>query len=483
MGWGKDNQIFIYLFIIALVIRTVFLLTYHEIWWDAGVYAGMGKYLFSLGNAGLWEHIRPVFLPVILGLFWFIKLDPIVFGKILEFLLSTASLFFVYLIAEHYFNKNSAIFASIIFAFSSIVMQMTYHVYNEIIVLFLILLAVYLFEKEYYLWTGVLIGLSFLSKFPAAMFLLPLLFILLLRFEWKNIGKTVFGFATPVTIFFVFNLFMYGNPFLPLIDGSIVIAQVMGCNFLRKFGWSFYFTKLFSENVFHLFALPGLYVFIRRYRFKQLLPALLLFLPLFYFTQLTCRDYRYLTLFIPFAAMFAGSGMDWVLKKIAKYTKLRKTNTLFLVLLLILLCFSVFQGAKFIINKDLADNPEFNNKYISFLKDKSPIGEVWTSNPLLVIYSDYPVKKIYYTDFNSDASTLFYNYLSVNEHKIQYVFLDNCGGGIMCYPTNEKCKNDKNKTINYLNNNFNLAFDENYGLCYYRVYENSLFEFNQVSYS
>ena len=246
----------------------------------------------------------------------------------------------------------------------------------------------------------------------------------------------------------------------------------MGCNFLRKFDWWFYFAKLFQENAFHLFAFPGLYLFLRKYRFKQLLPALFLFIPLIYFTQLTCRDYRYLALFIPFVAMFSGSGLDFIVKKRKAFLTKKK---FFNLILIILLCFSIFQGANFVINKELADNPEFNQEYISFLDQKEILGEVWTSNPVVTVYSDANIKKIYYTDFNSDASTLFYRYLKTNNHKIQYVFLDNCGGGIMCYPTNEKCKLDKNKTIEYLNKNFERAFDENYGLCYYRVYENSLF--------
>ncbi|MBN1644724.1 glycosyltransferase family 39 protein [Candidatus Woesearchaeota archaeon] len=465
MGWGKDNRFFIYIFTIALVVKLVFLLDFHEIWWDTAVYVGMGKYLFSLGNAGLWEHIRPIFLPIILGLAWFLKLNPVVFGRILEFILSLASIVLFYFLAEHYFNKKTAIFAVIIFAFSSIVLQMTYHVYTETIVLFIILLSLFLFEKEYFFWAGFLVGLAFLSKFPAAMFLLPFLIMLFLRFEFKHSAKLIAGFAIPAGIFLIFNFFMYSSPLLPLIDARVVISQVMGCNFFRKFDWWFYLAKLFEENWFHLFAFPGLYLFVKKYHFKHLTPALFLFVPLIYFTGLACRDYRYLILFLPFVAMFSGSGIDFVFKK----------QKHFRWVLIALLCFSVFQGANFIITKEIAVNPEYNQDYLNFLEDKSPVGEVWVSHPNPVIYSDASIKKIYYTDFNSDASTLFYNYLKTKDYKIQYVFLDNCGGGIMCYPANEKCKQDKNKTIEFLNKNFELAFDDNYGLCYYRVYENPLF--------
>ena len=471
MGWGKENKVFIYIFAIALVINLVFLLSFHEIWWDAGVYIGMGKYLFSLGNSGLWEHIRPVFLPIILGLVWFVKIDQVIFGRILEFVLALASIFLFYELAKHYFNKKSAVFAVIIFAFSSVFMQMTYHVYTEVLVVFLVLLSLFLFEKEYYIWSGLFLGFAFITKFPAAMFIVPLIFILFLRFEFKNSAKVITGFAIPTSVFLVFNFFMYGNPILPLLDARIVLSQVMGCNFFRKFSWNFYFVKLAQENLFHVFAIPGLYFFFKKYRFKQLTPFLFLFVPLIYFIGLACRDYRYLIMFIPFVSMFSGSGIDFVLKKFVKSKKV----LFFHIFILILLCFSVFQGANYILTNELTENPEYNENYLSFLEDKEPIGEVWTSHPNVAVYSSAEIKKIYYTDFNSDASTLFYSYLKANNHRIQYVFLDNCGGGIMCYPTNEKCKQDKNKTIEYLNDNFNLIFEENYGLCYYRVYENELF--------
>ncbi len=470
MSWFRENRLFIYIFVIALVIRLVFWPGFHEVWWDAAVYIGMGKYLFSLGNAGLWEHIRPLFWPFVMGFLWFIKLSPVFFGRLLEILLSMGAIFLFYMLAEHYFSKKAAVIATILFSFSSIFLQFTFHLYTEIPLMFLVLLSLLFFEKEYYFIAGLLIGLGFLTKFPAAMFIFPLLLILLIRIEFKNLSRLLLGFGIPVILFFIFNFFMYSNPLLPLIDARRLIAQVMGCNFFRKYDWWFYFAALFKENWFHLFALPGLWLFLKKYRFKQLLPALFLLFPLIYFSQFSCRDYRYLFFFLPFVCMFSGSGIVFVSEKFFK-TKKR----IFIAVLLIVLCFSVFKGAEFVLTNEMPVNPEFNENYAKFLEDKSPVGEVWVANPIVSLYSDSLLKKIYYTDFDSDASTLFYHYLKSNNHKIQYVLLDNCGGGIMCYPTNEKCKSDKNKTIEYLNDNFNLAFEENYGLCYYRVYENGLF--------
>ena len=71
----------------ALMSRLYFLFYYNGLLWDSSVYAGMGKFIFSLGKAGLWEHIRPVLLPFFLGIFWKLNLDAIFFGQILEILL------------------------------------------------------------------------------------------------------------------------------------------------------------------------------------------------------------------------------------------------------------------------------------------------------------------------------------------------------------------------------------------------------------
>ena len=53
-----------------LIFKLSLLFTYHDTRWDESVYMGMGKYIYSNGQIGLWEDIRPIVLPLILGLFW-----------------------------------------------------------------------------------------------------------------------------------------------------------------------------------------------------------------------------------------------------------------------------------------------------------------------------------------------------------------------------------------------------------------------------
>lgn len=465
MSWFRENRFFVIVFFIALVVRLVFLPGFHEIWWDSGVYIGMGKYLWSFGSAGVWEHIRPVFWPVFLGFLWFIRLSPVFFGRLLEFLLSLGSIILFYLLAEHYFGRRSAIFSTVIFAFSSIFLYLGFHLYTEIPAVFLVLLSIFLFEREKYFSAGLVVGLAFITKFPAALFVLPFLIVLCLRFEFRNLCRAVFGFAVPAGIFMFFNFFMYSHPLLPLVDARLNILTALGCNVLRARPWWFYFAMLFRESWFHLFAVPGLYLFFRKYRFRQLLPFLCLLLPFVYFVQLNCRDYRYLFVFLPFVAMFSGSGIVSIFK--------RKRH--FILLLSIILCFSVFKGAWFVIENEVRSTDSASQGYFEFLDDKVPLGEVWTSNPIIAVYSGALLKKIYYATYDGATANSFLNYLAANDYKIQYVFMDNCGGGIICHPADVRCMIQRAETFEYLDANFDTVYDMSYGRCFYKIYENPLF--------
>ena len=110
------NHYFIFLILIFLIVlKIVFSLTrFHYIHWDESVYLGMGKYIYSLGQVGLWEHIRPPVLPFLLGVFWFLKLPYILFSELLMLFFSLGSVLLVYLISKDLFNKRVAIITAVL---------------------------------------------------------------------------------------------------------------------------------------------------------------------------------------------------------------------------------------------------------------------------------------------------------------------------------------------------------------------------------
>ena len=110
LGWIIGILIF------AFLIRLIFLFKSPMLWWDSTVYIGMAKYIFSIGNIGLWEYFRPLLWPIILGLGWKSGASPLLFGKIIQILFSLAIIFFTYEIARKIFNKKIAFFSALLLA-------------------------------------------------------------------------------------------------------------------------------------------------------------------------------------------------------------------------------------------------------------------------------------------------------------------------------------------------------------------------------
>jgi len=107
-----NHKVFLLIFFVFFIIKVYSLFVAHDIWWDSSVYVGMGKYIYSSGEVGSWESSRPLVWPLILGFFWEIGLDPVLFGKLLVIVFSLGVLLLTYLIALHIFNRKVAIISS-----------------------------------------------------------------------------------------------------------------------------------------------------------------------------------------------------------------------------------------------------------------------------------------------------------------------------------------------------------------------------------
>ena len=146
------------LIIIALFFISNLIIIFFQknVWWDAAVYVGMGKYIFSLGNAGLWEASRPIIWPLILGFFWKLNLDVILFGKIISLIFSVGVLLMTYLIAKVIFDKKIALLSTLLLAFTSTFFFFSKLMLSGIVSTFFILVAIYFFIKKRYFLFGIL---------------------------------------------------------------------------------------------------------------------------------------------------------------------------------------------------------------------------------------------------------------------------------------------------------------------------------------
>jgi 4-amino-4-deoxy-L-arabinose transferase-like glycosyltransferase len=464
----KKHRLFCSVLLVAVLARLVYLFDWHEIWWDSGVYFGMAKYLWSAGKAGLWEGIRPILWPLVLGAGWLLKLNIVWFARILEFILSLVSIVLVYQIARRIFSQRAAVISSIIWSFSSIVFYLGFHEYTEIPEVTLVLAAVLAFSNEKWLLSGIFAGLAFLTKFPAGIFLVALALCLVSQKKWKKIILLGAGFAIPAVPFLIFNYAMYGSMLKPLIDAHKSILEVVGCNILRFNPWYQYFAWIFFDNVLNVFAVVGIAAAARNWKKQYLLPILAIALPLAYLMQLHCRDNRYLVSFLPFVVIFSGYGIsllvEWLenKKQFAKYS--------FSAVIAVVLAVSVLHAVIFYSHNELRYPDPASERYFKWLSERPVQGEIWSANPIVAAYTDQKVSKIYYPVYGQETAADFNKYLQKNSMWIGAVLLDNCGGGLVCSPDDAKCPVELDKMRAFLNENFRQVFFDQSGNCWYSIY-------------
>ncbi len=454
---------------VTLLVRIIYLLLDYPLWWDSHIYLGMGKYLFSGGNIGIWEPFRPLIHPLILGFLWKIGTNTILIGKILDLIFSTLTIYLVYKIGEKVFNKNTAIFASLIFSLTPLFIMFTGLVLTEPLSLFLGVLGLYFFFREYqenskteislpknsslYL-SGLFIGLSFLTKFPMGLLFATILIITFIYQKgWKKITAPLIiigGFFTVVIPYLLFNWYLYHNPFLPFISGTWIMTTGTW-----KYGtgiW-FYFTEFFFNNLAHLFSFgllgkstalnnplsnllylfifPAVYWFWKRkeylnYRKSTLWLASLLFF--LYFCYLPRKELRYLIFALPLLSLLTGEVLNIIYHQLKqqKIKTIKPTSFLviFTIILLLPLPFPL----------DIERQPTFEKEINQVILKYQINGTVLSSDPAFISFLNLPIKTLDGMEFSPKI-------YQQQKEKYQLLFINECD--LLCPPQNQTCEQEK----------------------------------------
>lgn len=162
------NKYRIGVFVIATVsffVLSLYLFHPADLWWDSSVYVAMGKYIFSFGKAGIWEASRPLVWAAILGFYWMIGLDPVLFGTVTNILFNVGCIILTYLIGRKLFDDKIGFVSALLLTFSPTFFRFTTILYTEISSLFFVLLGFYLFLLKKYTWSGFVLGIAIMSRF------------------------------------------------------------------------------------------------------------------------------------------------------------------------------------------------------------------------------------------------------------------------------------------------------------------------------
>lgn len=442
--------------LILLLIKLTSLSVNNDMWWDSSVYIGMGKYMYSFGNSGLWEPSRPIIWPLILGFFWKIGIDPILAGKFVVILASIGCSLLTYLIANKLFNRKIAFISSILLGLSPTFFLFTNILLTEIISTFFLLLGIYfLFEKRN-IPAGFFLGVSFMTRFFQIFTIIPIFLVIVYKFYKRNYKLEplfVFfaSFLTPIVLFLMFNAHMYKNALYPFIL-QIFMTKYTGWIYNQPLG--FYFINLLKENFITVFSIIGAIILLKDRNIEKKSIALMFLTPLVLYALSKHKEMRFLIVVFPFLYILAGFGTLYF-ANLFRYNK-----NLVLALILIV---SAVQISKQLRVDNYEDSLQPFYSYAATLKNDT---ELWISNPSFVLFSDKKAYElIYYPLYNSAKA----KELLLSANKAEAVMFNSCDV-LPCPPDDDKCLQETQKLFDFFNKNLMLVHNQKINSCEYSIF-------------
>lgn len=424
----------IYLIVLVFFIAKLFtLFAYKTIWWDASVYIGMGKYIYSLGSAGLWEPSRPLIWQLALGFF---SKFGIMAGKILDVVFGSLAIFLTYLIGKEIFNEKTALLSSFFLAISPTFFFFNGIMLTEIVSTFFSLLAICLLLKNKHFLSGIFFGIAFMTRFLQMLAFIAV--ILALIYDKKFKFKKIFlGFAIVILPYLIINQILYNNALFPFFQQVFLTAN---SGWLNHRPISYYFIELFKENFLYLFFMAGIVLAIKKKEGKLVIFPLVILLA--FFNLIRQKETRFLIMLLPYMYLLVSYALSYFIS----LKKIFKNVAIFLIVILFFL-----SAIRISIFLDSESNKP--NKYEALqAKLEEAKGNIWISSPVIAAESSKKISRlIYYPVFWQDFDEML-----LESRKAGFIFLDICDLG--CRPFDEECENNKKEMVAFFKQNFNEVY-------------------------
>ncbi|MFW5991133.1 MAG: ArnT family glycosyltransferase [Candidatus Nanoarchaeia archaeon] len=412
---------------LVLVAKLIFLtITYHNPVWDEAVFIGMGKWISTSQETGLWEKIRPPGLPLSLSLIFNITNSHVFGADFLILLFTLGSIILTYLIGCRVYNQKVGLIAGLLIFLTPVFFLNSNRVLTGIPSLFFCLLAIYAYLDKKYTLSALACAGAFLFRYPAGL-IFPVIAILILsanlKYKQNKLFKTIQNNLKPflnftlvfiflLSLYLIYNKIAYNSFFEPLIMAanhqSTFAGNVTGPAYIL-----FYPVLLFSSNILLIFAFFSPW---KKRSLSILLPLITFFL---YFTIIPHKKERFILLALPYLAIFAAAGIY----RLTTFSKEIYYKMIVYFILLLLLMPSLI-SFYFIFTADSENfpktKPTYVESYYSFIENElgqkiltsDPIPATFTNKKFIPFYQDTEVglevlkKNINHSDaviYNEDA--------------------------------------------------------------------------------
>lgn len=477
----RDKILYLILALSALF-RIIFFNHFNRIWWDSGVYVGIAKYLFSAGELGIFEQIRPFLFPFLTGIFWKIGISPVFMGKIIVLIAGLFCILLTYKIAEQIFDKRIALMSAFFMSIAPTFAFFGFKPLTDVLSLCFGLAAIYFFVKKRHALTGLFCALAFLTRLTLGLFfgiILMIAFTSILFYlikkkkrkaikEIKNILIVIVLFVIFTAPYFIFSYIRTGS-FLEFMHSASAIIRHVGLSIHEP--WHYYFRIVLFENFFVLFSIIGAIVLVasifkfiktmkHRYfsvNINYLLLLLLVFLPFLYHSYLARKEPRYIIIFLPFLLILTSKGLmeSYHFFKGKGKSAANSAKAVFYLLLILLFIVSMIQlFVRYEIPHSNEQMAELET-YYSYFQDSNQT--ILSSGPELLFYVD-KAQVIYFI-----RDEMYDNYSEFND-----IALNTCE--LYCAPSDEVCRNNQERFIIDLKENRNQEFYAKVGFCEYYIF-------------
>ena len=448
---------------IALSSRVLFLNP--DPWWDAAVYGGMGMFMFSGGDVGLWEPARPPVLPILLGALWWVGLDAQWWGMLIGILAGAGCIAISFGLGNLIGKKGTGTLAALFLAFSPTFFLFSQVNQTEIISLFLSLASLWFFAKRRYGISGFLSGVSILTRFFQGIFAFGLLVlacwqVISQRENKKRIVQFVTALLIPLLAYFILNYALYGDALYPFFLQYWMIFNT---------GWvfhqpiSYYFFGIFGENPLFLlivFPLVGYCKTIFGRKSKDSSHPLIIFLGILVLVNvvpylfIAHKEMRFLLSSFPLVAILAAKGVTEFTQKVPGLGQWPQRG--------IIAIWVIFASFSLSWN-NFDDRLEFFSPFLEAV----PQGKTaWISNPAFALETAGRVTQLmYYPLYNTKRAAQLLN----SSEAPDFVFLNTCD--VLPCPTQDTgCAPGTSQLISGFRKDFLHSSEVTEGECTYMIF-------------